>query len=143
MTRLIDVHAPHHDIAETLVVHVDASPAAVLAAADRLGCDPFAGVEILDERVFAVAWHPRPGVPGRVDVVWDLRAEPDAEDGCYLTSTRRFVASDEGSREALFASWRLVGANADAIARQTCRAIKRAAEDAPALPHVVEVPLAA
>jgi hypothetical protein len=152
MTRLIDVHAPQHDISETLVVHVDAAPADVLDTLDRLGLhrDPFAGVKALaagrDERLYGLTWHPAPGIAGRVDVVWDLRVEPDEDAGSYLSSTRRFTPSDGTAREALRSHWRNVRASADTIARRTLRTIKRAVEEQPAAVAVapqVELLLAA
>lgn len=152
MTRLIDVYTPQHDVSDTLVFHVDATPANVLAAADRHRPeqDAFAGVKVLAvtgaQRVFQLAFQPRPGSGGDVDVVFDVRIESDGDGGCYVSSTRRFTATSDAARQALRTHWRTVHANADTIARQTLRAIKRTAEDAPAragVPHLVEVALAA
>jgi hypothetical protein len=150
MTRLIDAHAPQHDISDSLVLHVDAAPAAVLAAVDRLGPDPHAGVKPLGrshrERLFGLTWRPTPSAPGRVDVVWDLRVEPDEDGGSYLSSTRRFIAGDEAARADLRAQWRYVGPAAAGIARQTLRSVRRAAEEpaviAPA-PSLELLPVAA
>jgi hypothetical protein len=118
------------DITESLVLHVDAAPPEVLAAVDRMGGDPFAGVRELGggprERRFALTWSPAYGTS--VDVTWDLRVEPDEDDGSYLCSTRRFHAADDASRDALDAGWGNVRAVADAVARRTLRTVKRAAE---------------
>lgn len=132
MTGTTDTHVPQRSLIETLVLHVAASPVAVLGAADRLAStrDPYAGVQLLGERVFGVSWHPKPGAPGRIDVVFDLRIEMDATDGCYIASTQRFTGSDDAAREALLRNWSTIRANTTAITTQTLRAIKRAAETA-------------
>ncbi len=135
MTRLIDIRAPRYDVTESLVLHVDAGPAEVLDAVDRLGRDPHAGVQALGsrrrERLFGLAWHPKPGTRARVDIVWDVSVEPDEDGGSYLSSTRRFVAGDAIAREALLSQWRYVRPVADTVARRTLRAIKHAAEERP------------
>ena len=104
------------DISESLVIHVDAAPAEVLGAVERVGHDPFAGVAL------------SPGT----DIVWDLDVEPDEDGGSYLASTRRFAPADDAAREALLVDWRNVRAVADTVARHTLRTIKRAAEQRPA-----------
>jgi hypothetical protein len=129
------------DISESLVLHVDAAPLDVLAAVDRLGRDPFAGVREIGEREFAVTWHPAYGTT--VDVTWDLRVEPDEDGGSYLSSTRSFHPADAASREALLANWRNVRAVAHTVARRTLRTIKRAAEEQALVPAPVELLLAA
>jgi hypothetical protein len=117
------------------VLHVAAAPADVLDVVDRLDLarDPFAGVEALGrrrhERLFGLTWHPKPGAPGHVDVVWDIRVEADGEGGSYLSSTRRFTASDDEARNDFRSYWRYVRLGADAIARRTLRTIKRVAEE--------------
>lgn len=148
MTRLTDVHVPRRELTETIVLHVAATPAAVLAAADRVepSRDPHAGVRTLGERVYGLSWHPKGGAPGCIDVVFDLRIEQDAQGGCYLASTHRFTASDADAHAALLRNWSTMSANAIAITRQTLSAIKRSAEAAPTLARAgrsVEVPLAA
>jgi hypothetical protein len=111
------------DISESLVIHVDAAPAEVLGAVDRLGRDPFAGKQLLRG----------------IDVLWDVRVEPDEHDGSYLASTRRFTPADDAAHAALLADWAAVRAGADTIARRTLRTIKRAAEHRPA-PVIVPAP---
>jgi hypothetical protein len=148
MTRLIDVHAPQYDVSDSLVLHVDAAPDDVLNAVDSLRRDPFAGMRTLGlgarERLFGLTWHPRPGAPGRVDVVWDIRVEPDEDGGSYLSSTRRFIPGDETARADLRPHWRFVGRVAETIAQSTLRTIKRAAEERPVVPgRQVELQLAA
>jgi hypothetical protein len=137
MTRLIDVHAPQHDVSETLVLHVHAAPRDVLDAIDRTDPDPHAGIRALgrsdDERLFGLKWHPTPGAAGYVEVTWDLRVERGEDGDCYLSSTRRFTASDDAAREVLFASWRNVHAVANTVARRTLRRIKRTAEQPAAI----------
>lgn len=147
MTRLIDVHTPRCDVSETLVVHVDAPPAAVLAAVDRdVAREPFAGLRPLGrtgrERLFGLSWRPVPAA-APVEVVWDLRVECDGEGGCYLASTRRFVAGDDAARDGLHHQWRHIRGAADLIARRALRTVKRAAEAAPAAGPRAELALAA
>ncbi len=152
MHRLIDVHAPQHDVCECLVVHVNAETSDVLDVIDRdpaIARDPFAGVKVLGrsrrERLFGLTWSPVPGA-GSVDVVWDLRVEAGEDGCCHLSSTRRFIASDDAAREALRSNWRQIRGSADMIARLALRTIKRAAEERAAVagrdPHA-ELQLAA
>jgi hypothetical protein len=135
MTRLIDVHTPQCDVSESLVLHIDAAPAHVLAVVDTLDAArrPIAGAEMLgharDERLFGMTWLPEPGAAGHVDVVWDIRVESDGDDGTYLSSTRCFTAGDDAARNRLLSRWRAVRTTADAVARRTARAIKRVAEE--------------
>jgi hypothetical protein len=149
MTRLIDVHAPEHDISESPVLYVHAAAADVLDAVDKLAHDAFPGARALGrgrlERLFGLTWHPRPAAPGRVDIIWDLRVKPDGDGGTYLSSTRRFVASDDSARADFRSSWRPIRLSADAIARRTLRAIKHVAEEEAEVtsPSRVELLLAA
>jgi hypothetical protein len=148
MTTLIDVHAPQHDISEVFVLHVDASPADVLAAIDRLELGhTVPGSEAIArrrrERVFGLQWHPEHRSSGQVDVIWDLRVEPDAEDGSFLSSTRRFVANDDAARERLASSWSVLGPAASTIAKRSLRMVKRAAEAPETVAPRVRLSLAA
>jgi hypothetical protein len=129
-------------ISETVVMHIGAAPADVLAAIDRLAIarDPFAGVKPRGTHRFGVTWRPDPAAPGRVDVEWDLRVEADDQDGSYLSSTRRFTADDDAAWERLRADWRYVGPMAATLGKTVLRAVKRTAEtraaEPVALPHL-------
>ena len=114
MTSSLDTTAPQYDVAESLVLFVDAAPADVLEAADRLAPG---------ERVFTTRF-----ADPAVEVVWDVRVEDDGE-GSYLVSTRRYVAADEAACQAMLTRWSEVRAAAEATVRRTLRTIKRAAED--------------
>jgi predicted enzyme related to lactoylglutathione lyase len=47
--------------------------------------------------------------PGHVKVIWDLRVQPDALEGAWLSMTRRFAATDEATRARLLDGWGIIG----------------------------------
>jgi hypothetical protein len=67
--------------------------------------------------------------PGHVKVIWDLRVQPDALEGAWLSMTRRFAATDEATRTRLLDSWGIVGTVANSVARRIGAAVKAYAED--------------
>ncbi|MEA2125767.1 MAG: hypothetical protein QOI80_2549, partial [Solirubrobacteraceae bacterium] len=129
MTRLIDMYASQHDIAESSVAFVDAEPAEVLEVLERVdlsgpGIDAAAalgltgditfGPERIElwgdrEQLYGLTWRVRGDEPGYVAVVWDVRVEAGAEGGTMLSSTRRFIATDTASRDRLGTAWPIVG----------------------------------
>jgi hypothetical protein len=156
--RLLDIHAPRHDVSDTLVVAVDTEPDALRAAlrshdlvapvamalhalglGSRIVRPPSVIERTPDEVVLAVVLG-RPGErrlggwpgPGRLAITWDVRVEPGGLEGAYLSSTRRFTAGDEAVRRALFARWAPVNGVAAGIARRTLTTLDRLADvDAP------------
>lgn len=67
--------------------------------------------------------------PGHVKVIWDLRVQAGGETGTTLSSTARFIATDDAAREHLRAAWGLIGAVATALSKRALTALKRYAED--------------
>jgi hypothetical protein len=134
----IDAHAPAYDITDSHVAVIDAAPEAVLTSLDRLGFSR--EVAVLQparlhsadesERIYALAW---PVADGFVRVVWDARVEPHGDAGTALSTTVRFIATDESSRERLRASWPLAGPVSAAIAARALATVKRDAEEDDAL----------
>ena len=112
MARLIDTYARTFDVTDTRVVLVDASPAAVLAAGERLEIARTVGqaIEALglaDRLVIApTRLEAREGehvygmAAGSVKVIWGVRVEPGPESGTTLSMTTRFVSTDHSSRRA-------------------------------------------
>jgi hypothetical protein len=74
-------------------------------------------------------------VPGYVKVIWDLRVQPGALEGALLSTTRRFVATDDAARARLFAAWGIIGTFAKGLSQRTLAAVKRYAEDCDELGH--------
>jgi hypothetical protein len=159
--RLIDTHARRFDVTDTRVVLVDASPAAVHAAGERLELAHavrqaieglgLAGRLVLaptrlgsreGEHVYGMAArldgaHDR---PGHVKVIWDVRVEPGPESGTTLSMTTRFVSTNRSSRGSLRTAWGVLGPVAAALSKRALAAIKRYAEDRDELPSLASVP---
>ena len=161
--RLLDAYAPQHDIAASRVVFVDAEPASVVAALDRLelgraAVDATTSIGLGDrvafgpeqlgawggrERVYGLAWRidgdpAEPlarraiaacDLPGYVKVIWDLRVEMAGDARTALSSTQRFVASDEAARERLRSGWGILGPLSTTISKRALGAVKRLAEE--------------
>jgi hypothetical protein len=146
-TRLIDTYARRFDVTDTRVVLVDASPAAVFAAGERLELAHMVGeaIEALGladrlviaptrlgsrerEHVFCMA-------AGHVKVIWDLRVEPGPESGATVSMTTRFVSADHSSHESLRAAWGVLGPVAAALSKRALSAVKRYAENQDVLPR--------
>ena len=125
MARLIDTYAPTFDVTDTRVVLVDASPAAVLAAgerlAGRLALAPARLGSREGEHVYGMA-------AGSLNVIWDVRVEPGPDSGTTLSMTTRFVCTDHASRERLRAAWAVVGPASAALSKRALAAVKRHAE---------------
>jgi hypothetical protein len=68
-------------------------------------------------------------LPGHVKMLWDLRVEPGAGDGALLSTTRRFIATDDAARARLLGAWGVIGTFAQSLSQRTLTAIKRYAED--------------
>jgi hypothetical protein len=117
---------------------------ALLGAADRIALapsplEPAAG----RARVYGLAWklddatavEPVPGpqlgafsAPGYLKVVWDVQVAGDGDGGSYVTTTTRFVATDEAARQRLRSSWRVLGPLSADLARRALGSLKRLAE---------------
>jgi CRP/FNR family cyclic AMP-dependent transcriptional regulator len=128
--------------------HLDltASVAAAVSAfggADRIALAPaLLAAQPGRELVFGLVWRyegPTETVdparfqtfdtPGHVKLIWDLRVEPGALEGAFLSMTRRFAATDEATRARLLDSWGIIGTVADSLARRIVAAVKAHAED--------------
>jgi hypothetical protein len=154
--RLIDTYARTFDVTDTRVVLVDASPAVVLAAGERLELAHTVGeaIETLGladrlvlvptrlasregEHVYGMAARldGTPERPGYVKVIWDIRVEPGPESGTALSMTTRFVSTDHSSRESLRAAWAVLGPVAAALSKRALSAVKRYAEGQDELPR--------
>jgi hypothetical protein len=145
--RLIDTHARRFDVTDTRVVLVDASPAAVHAAGERLADRLVLAPTRLEsrngeEQIYGMAARldGAPDHPGYVKVIWDVRVEPGPESGTTLSMTTRFVSTDRSSRESLRAAWGVLGPVAAALSNRALAAIKRYAEDRDELPSLASVP---
>jgi hypothetical protein len=110
--RLIDTHARRFDVTDTRVVLVDASPAAVHAAGERLADRLVLAPTRLEsrngeEQIYGMAARldGAPDHPGYVKVIWDVRVEPGPESGTTLSMTTRFVSTNRSSRESLRTAW--------------------------------------
>lgn len=66
--------------------------------------------------------------PGYLKVIWDVRVAGDGDGGSYVTTTTRFVATDESARERLRSSWRVLGPLSADLARRALGSLKRLAE---------------
>ena len=157
--RLIDAYAHSFDLTETRVVLVDAHPAAVRGAVERLelartvvqaidalGLEhqlALAPTRLATGHVYGMAGRldgmPAETVdahdlgafdrPGYVKVIWDLRVEAGGETGAILSTTTRFVATDPCSRKRLWAAWGLLGPVSAALSKRALAAVKRFAEE--------------
>jgi hypothetical protein len=67
--------------------------------------------------------------PGHVKVIWDLRVQPDALEGAWISMTRRFAATDETTRARLLDGWGIIGTVADSLARRIVAGVKAYVED--------------
>jgi hypothetical protein len=132
----LDSLALAHPVAETI---------ALLGGADRVALEPSPLEPAAGrERVYGLAWRldggaaePVPAgalgtfaVPGYLKVIWDVKVADDGERGSYVTTTTRFVATDESARERLRSAWRVLGPMSADLARRALASIKRAAENA-------------
>ena len=116
-----------------------------LGLADRLALPPMQ-LEAVEGReyVYGMAWRVESGAteavapqhlrtlerPGYVKVIWNVRVEAGGETGTMLSTTTRFVSTDEVSRERLAAAWAVVGRASAALSKRALAAIKSCAEDA-------------
>ena len=95
------------------------------------------------ERVYGLAWRvgdddPAERIPARalgafaepgyVKVIWDVRVSHDPDAGTYVSTTTRFVATDEGARQRLRAAWRVLGPMSADLAKRALASIKHVAE---------------
>jgi hypothetical protein len=78
--------------------------------------------------------------PGYVKVIWDVRVEAGGESGTILSTTTRFVSTDQVTRERLAEAWGIVGPASKALATRGLAAIKRSAEGEPPSSGTVAVP---
>lgn len=151
--RLIDTYARRFDVTDTRVVLVDASPAAVYAAGERLELAHTVGEAIealgLSDRLVLAPTrlesrndeeHVYGMAAAYVKVIWDLRVQPGPESGTALSMTTRFVATNDSSRESLRAAWGVLGPVAAALSKRALSAVKRYAEDQDELPSLASVP---
>jgi hypothetical protein len=119
---------------------------ALLGAADRIALAPSPlEPEAGRDRVYGLAWKVdgAAGIarvparhlgafsaPGYLKVIWDVRVAGDGDGGSYVTTTTRFVATDESARERLRSSWRVLGPLSADLARRALGSLKRLAEGA-------------
>jgi hypothetical protein len=152
--RLIDDYAGPFDISQTQVVLVDAQPATVAAGLQRLSLSnpAMTAIEALGiagrlaagpsqlaargayERVFGLTWQLAAGArdaaaPGSVKVVWDVEVSAGALDGAVISSTTRFVATDDAARASLLAAWPLVGTVSTALSKRALATLRGYAEE--------------
>jgi hypothetical protein len=94
------------------------------------------------ERIYGLAWRVGGGAaehiparalggfaePGYVKVIWDVRVKNDPDAGTYVSTTTRFVATDDAARERLRGAWRVLGPMAADLAKRTLASIKHVAE---------------
>jgi hypothetical protein len=150
-------------VKDVRVVLIDASPAKVLDAVERLESAASVAQAIdslgladrvalpptrLDtagghESVYGMAWRIDGGPaetiapedlagftrPGYVKVVWDMRVEAGGETGTMLSTTLRFVPTDQESRERLGVAWSVVGPASAALSKRVLAAVKESAEE--------------
>jgi hypothetical protein len=117
---------------------------ALLGGADRVALEPSAlepaagraRVYGLVFRVDGGAAQPVPAdafgtfaADGYLKVVWDVQVSGDGERGSYVTTTTRFMATDDSARERLRSAWRVLGPISADLARRALASIKRAAEN--------------
>jgi hypothetical protein len=114
----------------------------LLGASTRLALAPSPlGKATGRERVYGLAWRvdgaaePVPAqqlagfsAPGYIKVIWDVRVDGHADTGTYVSTTTRFVATDETARERLRASWRVLGPVSADLARRALASVKRTGE---------------
>jgi hypothetical protein len=67
--------------------------------------------------------------PGYVKVIWDVRVQPSAGGGSYISTTTHFAATDEVTRARLLAGWGVIGPFTKSLAQRTLAAVKAYAED--------------
>jgi hypothetical protein len=146
-TLVITVDAEPQTVRDALE-HLDlAAPAArtlhALGATDRVALAPtLLAAAPGPQLVFGLVWRiagpattidasrlPAFEAPGHVKVIWDLRVQPHALEGALLSTTRRFTATDDATRERLLAGWGIIGSVAHSLSQRTLTAIKRYAED--------------
>jgi len=130
---LIDTHAPAYEVTNTYVVVIDAEPGTVVAGVNRLdlGTKP-APVRLpggdAHERVHELTWRVD-GCLSRIRAIWDVRVEGDGEGGTILSTTTRFVATDDVARERLLGAWGEIGRATRKLAKAALDAVKRYAEE--------------
>lgn len=62
-------------------------------------------------------------------VIWDVEVRPGAHDGAVLSSTTRFVATDDPARANLLAAWGVVGTVSTMLAKRALATLRDAAEE--------------
>jgi hypothetical protein len=119
----------------------------LLGATDRIALAPAALDAPGDgERVYGLAWRAGDSggeaelvssrdlatfdAPGYVKAIWDVRVKGDGDGGAYVSTTVRFIATDEAARAELRAAWRLLGPISADLARRALASLKRIAERA-------------
>jgi hypothetical protein len=68
------------------------------------------------------------GAPGYLKVIWDVRVNAAGESGAYVSTTTRFVATDDVARKRLYAAWRVLGPLSADLAKRALASVRRAAE---------------
>jgi len=64
------------------------------------------------------------GSTGQIDIQFDARIAPEAEDTCSLTITTRFSATDTATHERLLDAWPVVGPLAETLVKRAARAVQ-------------------
>jgi hypothetical protein len=94
------------------------------------------------ERIYGLAWHVGGGPPqavsprtlgafaepGYIKVIWDVRVKAIEDLGTYVSTTTRFVATDESARDRLLGAWRVLGPMSADLAKRALASIKHVAE---------------
>jgi hypothetical protein len=139
------------DVARTVVQAIEA-----LGLSDRLALAPAPLAAGRREQVYGMAWRVDGGPaervqpqqlkafdrPGHVKVLWDVRVEAGTESGTLLSTTTRFVCTDDESQARLAAAWAVFGPVAAALSKRALDAVKECAEadDVPAPVAPVRIP---
>jgi hypothetical protein len=116
----------------------------LLGTADRIALDPSPLTPSRGrERVYGLVWRVADddaavripvralsafAEPGYVKVIWDVRVNHDPDAGTYVSTTTRFVATDDGARERLRGAWRVLGPMSADLAKRALASIKHVAE---------------
>lgn len=115
----------------------------LLGSARRVALEPTPLVPARgSERVYGLAWHVGRGAtarvpagslgafaePGYVKVIWDVRVKSLEDVGTYVSTTTRFVATDETARDRLLGAWRVLGPMSSDLAKRALASVKHIAE---------------